>query len=129
MKLPGFSIGGIFGLPSGCEFGVCGGITDSFQAGAATAPGSWCLQHPKVCTPGIEIADVLEKIPPIAASVLLLNMQGDNSRPKPTDAGCRVIVQKAKNTCTNQIPFDGQRGNQLGAWRRCVTADRGANGV
>ena len=94
----GPNIAGALGLPSsGCEFGMCGDITNGFQAGAATAPGSWCLQHPKMCTAGIELADVLEKVPPIAASVLLLNMKGDGTA---DPNRCIKVRQQATAECS-----------------------------
>jgi hypothetical protein len=90
-------------LTHGCEFGTCGGGIDSFAAGAAGAPASWCLQHPKICTSGIELADVLEKVPPIAASVLLLNMKGDSSEPASSRwskfPGCSAQYQQDIATC------------------------------
>ena len=120
------SIAGALGLPSGgCEFGVCGGGIDSFAAGAASAPASWCLQHPKVCTAGIELADVLEKIPPIAASALLLNMKGDN---KADPNRCVAVRQRAIAACTDIHIGTGGRRDNSGAFFACIRKRMEAEG-
>jgi RHS repeat-associated protein len=105
------------GGTGGCDFGVCVGGASSF-ANATTAPIGWCAEHPKICTAGADTAAVLRAIPAVAASALLLSMEGDN-QPKPSDAACHKIVEDAKRTCTAQYPFPG-RGNQSGKWRACV---------
>jgi RHS repeat-associated protein len=82
-------------LGGGCEFGTCGAGANSLMPGATTAPAPWCLQHPKICTAGIDIAEVLERIPPIAASLLLLNMKGDNE----PHHECEAQYQSDLNVC------------------------------
>jgi RHS repeat-associated protein len=90
------------------------------KSAALAAPATFCTTYPTLCTIGTDISSIIEAITPVAAATLtLLSMEGDNN-PKPTDAECHVIVQNAKDICTNKYPFAGARGNQLGAWRACV---------
>jgi len=93
------AIGGALGLPSGgCEFGSCGSVgTDSFQAGAATAPATWCTVHPTICTVAEDAGTLLKDIPVVLASTMLLNMKGDN---RPDAQACAKIRAQATNECS-----------------------------
>ena|SRR5579883_1805784 len=66
-----------------CEFGACGDIgsaASSFTQGdTIAAPLSWCAEHPTICTAGADLAAFARAIPAVAASALLLNMEGDNA--------------------------------------------------
>lgn len=103
---PPFSAGGIqgaLGVPAGgCEFGSCEDIGSSFSAGAATAPLTWCGEHPTVCTIGEDAGAFLERIPAVLASSLLLNMDGD-SRPDSSRwskyPGCSAQYQNDRVIC------------------------------
>jgi len=81
---PPFNMGGLqgaLGMPSaGCEFGACGNGS-TFTAGAATAPLTWCGEHPTVCAAGADLAAFARAVPAVAASVLLLRMEGDRTFP------------------------------------------------
>lgn len=84
-------IAGALGLPdAGCEFGACGNIGSTFMPGAATAPLTWCGEHPTICTAGADIAAFVRAIPAVTASVLLLRMTGDEpaSAPGVDKAAC-----------------------------------------
>ena len=87
-----WGIGPALGLPSSdsCEFGGCGGGIDSF-ANAVAAPLGWCAEHPTICTAGADAEAFLRAIPAVAASALLLNMEGDNEDPN----RCAEIKQNA----------------------------------
>jgi hypothetical protein len=109
-----------------CEFGACGGsIGDSFQQGAATAPISWCAEHPTICTVGADAAAFARAIPAVAASVLLLNMQGDN---KADPNRCVAVRQRAIAACTDIHIGTGGRRDNSGAFFACVRKKMEAEG-
>ena len=95
-----WGIGPALGLPSSdsCEFGGCGGGIDSF-ANAVAAPLGWCAEHPTICTAGADAEAFLRAIPAVAASALLLNMEGDNEDPN----RCAEIKQNALAECSELL--------------------------
>ncbi len=94
-------------------------VTATSAAGAAAAPATFCTTYPTLCTLGTDITSVFEAIPPAAASVLLLNLQGDN-----VDANrCQKIISAAQAECVEELyggnsNGHGQQGPTL--FRRCV---------
>ena len=121
------SISGALGLPNtgGCEFGTCGGGGLSSQQGATTAPISWCAEHPTVCTLGADAAAFARAVPAVAASVLLLNMQGDN---KADPNRCVAVRQRAIAACTDIHIGTGGRRDNSGAFFACVRKKMEAEG-
>jgi hypothetical protein len=65
----------------------------------ATAPLGWCAEHPSICTAGTDIEAILERIPAVAASALLLNIEGDN-QPTAQSAECLAEWTEARSFCS-----------------------------
>ena len=121
----GGAIGGVLGAPGtgGCEFGGCTDPTSSFSAGTATAPASWCLEHPTICTVGVDLAAVVRAIPAALASAALLSMEGDN---KPNPNRCQEVRQRAIAVCTD-LHLDGMKDNS-GPFFACIRKRMAAEG-
>ena len=86
---------------------------------AVAAPATFCTTYPTVCTIGIDVSAVLRAIPPAAASLLLLNMQGDNT---PADR-CTQVRKQAIAACTESNIGKGPRfpfQDNSGAFYACV---------
>lgn len=70
--------------------------------GAAAAPLTWCGEHPTICTLGEDAAAILERIPAVLASSMLLSMEGDK-RPDSTRwskfPGCSAQYQNDRAIC------------------------------
>ena len=106
----GPNIAGALGLPDQtCDFGACGGsIGDSFQQGAATAPLSWCVEYPTICKKGADALAFARAIPAVTASVLLLNMEGDNKKPDPARAACYTRYFAEQDRCSAKYGSGGR---------------------
>ena len=84
-----------------CEFGACGNIDNAFTAGVATAPVTWCGEHPTICTAGADLAVFVRAIPAVTAGALLLRMEGDVKAPPPgvNRAACYEQYQRDLDAC------------------------------
>lgn len=110
-KLPNPGIAGALGLPdAGCEFGACGSVS-TFAQGVAGAL-DFCSQHPTICTLGADAAALARAIPAAAATVLLLNMQGDNKRvDDATLAACNARYFAEQDRCRARFGKGGRFGS------------------
>ncbi len=124
-----WGIAAALGLPGGpgCDFGACGDISSSFT-NAATAPLTWCAEHPTICTAGTDLEVFLRSIPTVAASVTLLSMEGDNHA---DPNRCQKIISAAQAECVEELYGGNSNGHgQAGPtlFRKCVRqkiVDRG----
>jgi RHS repeat-associated protein len=116
LPLLGMATGGTGAAPSNGTYTFHVTVTAKSAAGAVAAPATFCTTYPTICTLGTDITSVLEAIPPVAASVLLFNMQGDNS----SSARCSQVRQQAITSCSQQFVGRGYGSDAPGLVRQCV---------
>ncbi len=127
-----WGIGGVFGMPTGCEFGACGGGIGSFQDAATVAAGAmtFCQQYPKFC---FSVTVAISDIPSVAsgaasaalpflATATLLSLEGDNSSGKWTcTASCNLQGIGNNNPPMSRVTGTASGTNEANA---CLSAKR-----